>query len=113
MNATMHKAVWTASMVGCMIAGAVSPDAAQAAETKARIAVAFPKSYNRVETATLYAKYLQSLERCAGVAMVNLRGDSITERFDLVDILSEAQLLEGMQAGKLHMAQFTTGLVPV
>jgi phosphonate transport system substrate-binding protein len=87
---------------------------AQAAKgQRPTLAVAFPKTYNRIETMRLYGGYLQELARCAKVDLVNVRGEPIADRFDAVDILPEAELLAHMKAGKLQLAQFTTGLVPV
>src|SRR5438105_833267 len=78
-----------------------------------KLAVAFPKTYNRIETLRLYGGYLDHLAQCAKVELVNVRGEPIANRFDAVDILPEAELLQHMKAGKLQLAQFTTGQVPV
>ena len=77
------------------------------------LTVAFPKTYNRMETMHLYGHFLQSLAQCAKVEPVNLRGEPIVDRVDAVDTLPESELLRHMKAGKLQLAQFTTGLVPV
>ncbi len=77
------------------------------------LAIAFPKTYNRLETMHLYGHYMQTLAQCAKVKLVNLRGEPIADRFDAVDILPESELLRHMKDGKLQLAQFTTGLVPV
>src|SRR5947207_8028364 len=104
---TMTRAALAAPLMACLLTAApASAETGRPTEARAKIAVAFPKTYNRIETATLYAKYVQGLERCARVEMVNLRGDPIAERFDLVDILSESELLAGMKAGRLQLAQF-------
>lgn len=77
------------------------------------LAVAFPKTYSKLETNTLYGGYLQHLEACAAVEFVNLRGEPVSRRFDAIDVLSEAELLDNFKRGSLQMAQFTAGLVPV
>jgi phosphate/phosphite/phosphonate ABC transporter binding protein len=61
----------------------------------------------------LYGGYLVWLGRCAKVELVNVRGEPIANRVDAVDIFSEGELLKSMKAGKVHLAQFTAGLVPV
>lgn len=104
-----------AAMMALLTGLAAVPAAAQPAKglPRATLAVAFPKTYNRLETMRLYGHYLQTLAQCAKVDLVNVRGEPIADRFDAVDILPESELLQHMKAGKLQLAQFTTGLVPV
>ncbi|NRF65479.1 PhnD/SsuA/transferrin family substrate-binding protein [Aquincola sp. S2] len=85
---------------------------ADAATPRTRLAVAFPKTYNRVETAMLYGGYLKRLAQCANVELVNLRGEPVSERFDALDLLPESELVTHMRTGRLQLAQFFTGLVP-
>lgn len=107
--------VHSAALMALLIGIAAAPAAAQPAKglPRATLAVAFPKTYNRMETMRLYGHYLQALAQCAKVDLVNVRGEPIADRFDAVDILPESELLQHMKAGKLQLAQFTTGLVPV
>jgi phosphonate transport system substrate-binding protein len=102
-------------LIALALAGVALPVAAQPPKSAPRtaLAVAFPKTYNRIETLRLYGHYLEHLAQCAKVDLVNVRGESIANRFDAVDILPESELLQHMKAGKLQLAQFTTGLVPV
>jgi phosphonate transport system substrate-binding protein len=86
---------------------------AQNAPTKASLVVAFPKTYNRVETTKLYGGYLEFLSSCAKIDLVNLRGESIVKRYDALDLLSEKELIDQFQTGKLQLAMLTTGMVPV
>ena len=104
-----------AGLAALAIAGFTLPLAAQPPKSPARatFAIAFPKTYNRIETLRLYGQYLEHLGQCARLDLVNVRGESLANRFDAVDILPEAELLQHMKAGTLQMAQFTTGLVPV
>ena len=97
-----------------VLGGPTGPvDAAAAPAVQAtRLAVAFPKTYNRLETAVLYGDYIRSLQRCAGVEVVNLRGQPVAERYDSLDLLPEADLVTHLREGRLQLAQFTTGLVP-
>lgn len=96
------------------LASAVPLTQAQSAKgQRPTLAVAFPKTYDRMETMRLYGSYLEQLAQCAKVELVNVRGEPIANRFDAVDILPESELLQHMKAGKLQLAQFTTGLVPV
>ena len=105
----------SAAMMALLTGLAAVPAAAQSGPglPRATLAVAFPKTYNRMETMRLYGHYLQTLAQCAKLDLVNVRGESISNRFDAVDILPESELLQHMKAGKLQLAQFTTGLVPV
>lgn len=95
--------------------GAAPGVQAQSAKAAPRptLSVAFPKTYNRMETQRLYGGYLDHLAACARVDLVNTRGESMAGRVDALDVLPEAELLQLMKAGKLQLAQFTTGLVPV
>jgi phosphonate transport system substrate-binding protein len=86
---------------------------AQTAPIKSELVIAFPKTYNRMETTKLYGPYMEHLATCAKVDLVNLRGESVIKRPDTLDLLSERELLDHLQAGKLNIAQLTTGLVPV
>lgn len=86
--------------------------AAAATPAAQRITIAFPRQYNRVETAVLYGDYIKSLQRCASVEVVNLRGIPIADRFDQLDLLPESELVTLMRDGQLQLAQFHTGLVP-
>jgi phosphonate transport system substrate-binding protein len=85
----------------------------QSIASKSSLVIAFPKTYNRVETTKLYGAYLDHLASCAKVDLVNLRGESVLKRPDTLDLLNERELLEHLQSGKLHIAQLTAGLVPV
>jgi phosphonate transport system substrate-binding protein len=104
-------ACWAAALAFAVAVPAAYAQAGKAQRTT--LGVAFPKTYNRIETIRLYGGYLEHLARCASVDLVNVRGERIANRFDAVDILPEAELLQHMKAGKLQLAQFTTGLVPV
>lgn len=103
------------ALMALLIGIAVTPAVAQSGkgQPRATLAVAFPKTYNRMETMRLYGHYLQTLAQCAKVDLVNVRGEPVADRLDAVDILPESELLQHMKAGKLQLAQFTTGLVPV
>ncbi len=112
----MHNAAIKAAMAALLLgsmAVAASAAPATAGSTQPSLTVAFPKTYNRMETMHLYGHFLQSLAQCAKVNPVNLRGEPIVGGVDAVDILPESELLRHMKAGKLQLAQFTTGLVPV
>jgi phosphonate transport system substrate-binding protein len=87
--------------------------AAQTTSSKPELVIAFPKTYNRMETTKLYGPYMEHLAICAKVDLVNLRGESVIKRPDTLDLLSERELLDHLQAGKLNIAQLTTGLVPI
>jgi phosphate/phosphite/phosphonate ABC transporter binding protein len=87
-------------------------DATTAPAARYRMTIAFPKQYNRVETAVLYGDYIKTLQKCASVEVVNLRGQPIAERFNDLDLLPESELIALMRDGKLQLAQFFTGLVP-
>lgn len=87
--------------------------AAQTVPKKPEIVIAFPKTYNRLETTKLYGPYMTHLAACAKVDLVNLRGENIVQRPDSIDLLTERELLEHLQSGKLQIAQLTSGLVPV
>jgi phosphonate transport system substrate-binding protein len=109
-------AIGSAAVLALACSFAVAPAAwAQAAKAAPRptLSVAFPKTYNRMETQRLYGGYLDHLAACARVDLVNTRGESMAGRLDALEVLPEAELLQLMKAGKLQLAQFTTGLVPV
>lgn len=109
--------VRTACALAAMLAGAAWAAPANAAAPNAKprekLAVAFPKTYNLVETLRLYGSYLNMLGECAKVELVNVQGEPITNRFGAIDILPESELLQHMKEGRLQLAQFTTGLVPM
>jgi phosphonate transport system substrate-binding protein len=75
--------------------------------------VGFGKTYSPPETYTLYGRFLEHLERCANVRLLNFRGDAIIGGGTQVSaLLSEQELLDGLGNGAVHLALLTTGLVP-
>jgi len=110
-------AVWAAGLVlqTAVAAGGASAPAAtrSAAAAPPSLAVAFPKTYDRYETSKLYIGLLDHVARCAAVRLVNLRGDPIERGPEMLDLLSEKDMLEALKTGRLQLAQVTAGLVPV
>lgn len=84
---------------------------AQSNVPKPSIVIAFAKSYNHIETAKLYGGYLEHLSGCAQIDLVNLRGQNVLKRYDLLDLMSDTELLESFKADQLHMAMINTGAV--
>jgi phosphate/phosphite/phosphonate ABC transporter binding protein len=94
-------------------AHAAHPAPSAAAGPKAVLVVGFPKAVNRVETNKLYGRYLSHLSECAGVSLVNQRGESIDANFNALDLLGEEELVDHLKQRKLDLVQLSSGIVPV
>ena len=119
LNAAVTKWLVTCTLVSSFptMAQTTSPEAAKrGAGSKlppTMVAVAFSKTYFRLETHTLYGGFLQHVEKCAALQFVNSRAEPVARGFDAVDLLTETELLDGIKQGKVQLALVTAGLVPV
>jgi phosphonate transport system substrate-binding protein len=75
--------------------------------------MAFPATYNRLETWRLYGGYVTHLTQCTKLRFVNLAGKDLTQGHDMLDLLPEDKMIALLRDGQLQLTQVSTGQVPV
>lgn len=90
-------------------AAAAAPSFANSPREK--MVVAMPKTYAKAETMLLWGDYFNHLARCGNIDLHNIQGESL-EKSTNIDTLGEKDLIEGIQSGKVQLAQVNPGLVP-
>lgn len=82
-----------------------------AGSPREKMVVAMPKTYAKSETMLLWGDYFNHLARCGNIDLHNIQGESL-EKSTNIDTLGEKELIEGIQSGKVQLAQVNPGLVP-
>jgi phosphate/phosphite/phosphonate ABC transporter binding protein len=77
------------------------------------LSLAFPKTYNKMETWRLYGGYVNHLAQCTGLEPVNVAGRRLSDGVDALELLAEDKMIELLRDGKLQLTQVSTGMVPV
>lgn len=90
---------------------AAGPAAPLFGGTREKLVVAMPKTYAKSETMLIWGDYFNHLARCGNLDLQNLQGESL-ERSVNIDTLGEKELIDGIIAGKVQLAQVNPGLVP-
>lgn len=90
---------------------AAGPAAPLFGGTREKLVVAMPKTYAKSETMLIWGDYFNHLARCGNMDLQNLQGESL-ERSVNIDTLGEKELIDGIVAGKVQLAQVNPGLVP-
>lgn len=89
----------------------VKPPAGGFTGPREKMVVAMPKTYGKSETMALWGDYFSHLSRCGNIDLHNAQNESL-ERSSNVDTLGEKELIDGIVAGKVQLAQVNPGLVP-
>lgn len=90
-------------------AAAATPAPEKYSGPREKMVVAMPKTYGKSETMALWGDYFSHLSRCGNIDLQNAQGESM-DKTSNIDILGEKELIEGISAGKVQLAQVNPGL---
>ena len=104
------------SLAAMAAAAGAQPQAQPAAQPKPggeTLVVAIPKAtyVNRTEAMRIWGHFFSHLSRCANVSLRNQMGESLDQTSNL-DLLTDKELMDGIKAQKIQLAQVTPGMVP-